>query len=111
MYRIKLPQGDHGQHLVAYEWFKKHYPTFKCKRVSVIAKNEATRAAIADDSYALTLPNLQKLISDARSFLSELCSSQLPPEQLEGECARLLHTSPISAENLYENYLKPFYSN
>ncbi len=103
-----LNKGEHGQLLVAAEWFKEQYPHFAFKRVSVIAKNQATKAAVAGDSFALTQEGLSSLIADARSFLLALCESQLPPNQLAAECARLLQKSPIAASTLYESYLRPF---
>lgn len=103
-----LTKKEHGQLLVAAEWFNTNYKGHKCVRVSVHPKNRATKAAVAGASHALTYEKLSKLISDSRALLSALCESQLPPENLVGECQRLLSSSPVKAERILDDYLLPF---
>ena len=103
-----LTKEEHGQLLVAAEWFEENYEGYKCVRVSVHPRNRATKAAGAGASHALTYEKLASLVSDARVLLTALCESQLPNQELVGECSRLLTNSSLSAERLIECYLMPF---
>jgi len=101
-------KGQHGQLLVAAEWFGNEYPEYECVRVSVHPKNMATPAAVAGASHALTYEKLMSLVSDARLLLSSLCDSQLDVEMLEVECNRLLDGSNLRSDRIANNYLVPF---
>lgn len=103
-----LTKGEHGQLLVAGEWFAKNYPEYECVRISVHPQNRATKAAVAGASYALTYEKLSCLISDARSLLTHLCESKLDTEDLIRECDRLLEHSNIRFDRLEEKYLCAF---
>jgi len=103
-----LTKEQHGQLLVAEEWFAKNYPDYKAIRVSVHPSNKATKAATATKSYALTYEKLNALIADARALLTKLCESQRTDAELEAECARVLDRSPVRVDNLVENYLINF---
>lgn len=103
-----LNKGEHGQLLVAAEWFENNYPGYDCVRVSVLPQSLATSNAMADRSYALTFEKLQSLISDTRSLLRDLCESQLDDENLEIKCNQLLEDSRINSSRLKENYLVKF---
>lgn len=103
-----LTKEEHGQLLVAEEWFREHYKGVDCQRVSVHAKSMATKAAAATGSYALTYEKLASLISDARALLSKLCESQLTSNDLVAECARQLVDSPLAARRLSKSYLAMF---
>lgn len=103
-----LTKEQHGQLLVAGEWFKNEYPGYEYVRVSVHPKNEATRAAVAGASHALTYEKLMSMVSDARLLLSSLCDSQLNSEMLEAECNRLLDNSNLRSDCIKSKYLVPF---
>lgn len=103
-----LTKEEHGQLLVAAEWFAKNYHDYRCVRVSVHPKNQATKAAVAGASHALTYEKLTALVSDARALLTSLCESQLSDADLVGECSRLLARSPLNADRLVASYLVPF---
>lgn len=103
-----LTKEEHGQLLVAAEWFAKNYPGYQGVRVSVHPGNTATKAAVAGASYALTYENLSSLIADARVVLQALCESQLAEAELVNECSRLLSKSTIRADRLVGHYLLPF---
>lgn len=60
-----LNKEEHGQLLVAAEWFSHNYPQHKCVRISVHPQNLATKAASAGASHALTFKKLGVFISDA----------------------------------------------
>jgi hypothetical protein len=103
-----LTKEQHGQLLVAAEWFASEYPGYECVRVSVHPKNQATRSAVAGASHALTNEKLMSLVSDARLLLSTLSESQLDTEILEAECNRLLDSSNLRSDRIANNYLVPF---
>lgn len=103
-----LTKEEHGQLLVAAEWFSNHYPGYQCIRVSIHPENIATRAAVAGASHALTYAKLAILIDDARAILSKLSESQLSGHNLIAECERLLSNSSLHANNFVQGYLLPF---
>ncbi|RUQ27881.1 MAG: DEAD/DEAH box helicase [Candidatus Competibacteraceae bacterium] len=103
-----LTKEEHGQLLVAAEWFAKNYKDYGCVRVSVHSKNRATKAAVAGASHALTYEKLAALVSDARGLLSSLCYSQLTDADLVTECGRLLAQSSLNADRFVTGYLLPF---
>jgi replicative superfamily II helicase len=103
-----LTKEDHGQLLVAAEWFAKHYPTYQCIRVSVHPENTATKAAVAGASHALTYFSLAKLIDDCRALLTKLSDSQLSGVDLKAECDSYLANSPLNAKNFVSSYLQKF---
>ena len=101
-------KDNHGQLLVAQEWFNQNYPGYESVRISVHPTNKATKTAAATDSYALTYETLTALISDARTLLTKLCESQLADVGLAAECARELEISSVRADKLVQNYLLKF---
>ena len=103
-----LSKEEHGQLLVAENWFHDNYKELSCKRVSVHPNNVASRAAAAQGTYALTFGKLASLVADARSLIKGLCESQLSENDLVLECTRLLSKSPIEANKISDNYLLPF---
>ncbi len=105
-----LTKEEHGQLLVAAEWFASNYKGYECVRVSVHPRNRATKAAVAGASHALTYEKLALLISNARAVLSALCESQLSGATLVAECERLIERSSLKADSLMANYLLPFES-
>ena len=102
-----LTKEEHGQLLVAQQWFDKNYNGFVSLRVVVHPTNKATAAAAAHDSYAFTLDRLTALVADARVLLTDLCESQLTDVELEGHCQQLIERSPIRADRL-DAYLTLF---
>lgn len=103
-----LTKDEHGQLLVASEWFATKYPDYRIVRVCVHPKNEATKAAVAGASFALTYDKLTALVSDSRALLTAVCESQLSGEALVADCARLLAKSSLNADRLVKSYLVPF---
>ncbi|MFD2411711.1 DEAD/DEAH box helicase [Paenibacillus rhizoplanae] len=103
-----LTKEQHGQLLVAAEWFEAKYPGYDYVRVSVHPKNIATRSAVAGASHALTFEKLAAMISDARSLLTSLCESQLDMSTLEAECNRILNGSNLRSDRITAHYLVPF---
>lgn len=102
-----LTKEEHGQLLVAQQWFDKNYNGYSSLRVVVHPTNKATAAAAAHDSYVLTLDRLTALVADARVLLTDLCECQLTDIELEGHCQQLIERSAIRADRLV-SYLTPF---
>lgn len=105
-----LTKEQHGQLLVAAQWFQEKYPGYECIKISVHPTTLATDQAIASSAYALTFEKVAAMVSDARELLATLCNSQLGVSQLEAECERLLGSSRIRSDRLITNYLQPFES-
>lgn len=103
-----LTKTEHGQLLVAAEWFAKNYNGYECVRVSVHPKNKATKAAVAGASHALTYEKLAALVDDARALLTSLSESQLSGDSLLAECERILARSSLNADRFVESYFVPF---
>lgn len=103
-----LTKDDHGQLLVAHQWFTRNYPDYQSVKVAVVPQNRATRAASAHASHALTYENLLRLVADARTLLMQLCDSSLSGPHLVTECATRLRNSALEAELLVANYLVLF---
>lgn len=103
-----LTKEEHGQLLVASAWFEKHYPGYRCVRVSVHPKNLATKAAHADGTFALTYEKIQALVSNARTLLTQMCESQRSGDQLVQDCNRFLRDSNLNADRIAEAFLLPF---
>lgn len=103
-----LKKDDHGQLLVAKEWFADYYKGYSAVCVSVLPQAKATKAASAHSSHALTYEKLILLVSDARTLLTTLCESQHDGDSLMAECAAYLKNSTIREDRLIETYLQNF---
>lgn len=103
-----LTKEEHGQLLVAEEWFSNHYPGYQCIRVSIHPENIATKAAVAGAAHALTYAKLTTLIDDARALLTRLSESQLTGSNLVAECDQLLSNSSLHSTRFVFGYLLPF---
>jgi replicative superfamily II helicase len=103
-----LTKEEHGQLLVADEWFTRNYPDYRSVRISVHPTNQATKVAEAGGSYALTFKALESLISDARAVLTKLCESKLDTEDIIAECDVLLEKTNIRHDRILDAYLRPF---
>ncbi|WP_412500218.1 hypothetical protein [Vibrio cyclitrophicus] len=103
-------KDNHGQLLIAGEWFESNYPGQAYCLVSIHPTNKATKAANASNSYAFTYDKLITLINDARALLTKLCNSQLSNSDLLNECAMLLDGSSIRSDKIVSQYLTNFTS-
>lgn len=95
-----LSKADHGQLLVAAEWFVEQYPGVSPVRVSILDSNQAIPSAQATESFALTLRQLSSLVAECRAVLAEICDSQLTGESLVQFCANTLMKSRINADQI-----------
>jgi replicative superfamily II helicase len=101
-------KDEHGQLLVAEEWFKRNYPGITCLRVSVHPNQLSTEAAEATNSYVLTYSKLQELVVESRSLIQLISRSLLTGDALKIECARFLSSSKVRLDQIAENFLSPF---
>lgn len=99
---------EHGQLLVAEEWVKRYYPNCICKRIAVCPSNKSTKNAYAQESYALTLVNINRLVADARYLFEQLCERNIDDETLNLRCVQLLHNSNINSQNILASYMENF---
>jgi len=103
-----LTKREHGQLLVAAEWFGSNYPEYRCIKVSVHPNNKCTRAAGASTSYALTPDTLARLVDDCRGLLLMLSTCQGTEVELAAECSRLLGGSALQFDRIVDEYLVHF---
>jgi len=103
-----LTKEEHGQLLIAEEWFKNNYPQHSCIRISIHKSHFATTMASATSSFALTFDKLGILISDTRTLITTLCKSNIPNDALEHDCERLLKQFNLNPQGIIDNYLVPF---
>lgn len=99
---------NHGQLLVANEWFQKHYPDKNVIRLSVHSTIKATTNAHAENTYSLTFDKLESLISDARKFLIALLDYTVDNKDLEIKCQYLLDESNIHCDRIIDSYFRRF---
>jgi len=103
-----LTKSQHGQLLVAENWFKENYPSLSGIRVSVHPNVTATRKSVPSNTKALTLTKLNELITESRKLIVTLCESGYPDAELKTYCEELLRKSTVTPEKLVEQYLVDF---
>jgi hypothetical protein len=103
-----LSKEQHGQLLVAENWFKKHYKNLTGIRVSVHPNVTATKKSVPMNTMALTLAKLNELVVETRNLISTLCESGYPDAELANFCEALLRKSNLTPERLVEHYLVEF---
>jgi len=103
-----LTKEQHGQLLVAENWFKINYPHHNCTRISVHPNDIATKASSADGSYALTFEAIAELRAEVRSILVTVAESQVAESELPSIAEQALEESNINLEGMIAKYLKPF---
>lgn len=108
MEKNALTKGEHGQLLVAENWFRTNYPNHNCTRVSVHPNDVATKQASADGSFALTYDSLAGIKSEIRSVLEASAESHVGHEELAAYVSSVLKDTNLSYEGLRKKYLKPF---
>jgi len=99
---------NHGQLLVAAEWFRQQYPECEGVRVSVHPTASTTRAAIPGESRVLTYDKLNALITEVRGLYSELGDLIVSGDELVTRCEELLKRRSLSPQQLIDYYLVAF---
>jgi hypothetical protein len=103
-----LTKAQHGQLLVAENWFKKNYPKISGIRVSVHPNVTATKKSVSTNTKALTLAKLNELITETRTIVAALCESGHPDAELKHYCEELLRKSNLTPDKLVGFYLVDF---
>lgn len=103
-----LTKEEHGQLLVAIQWFKEKYPDYKYIGVSIHPNKTATKNAIAQEIKALTYDKLNELISNARGLFIEICESIREEHEIIDLCGKLLAKYNLYPEGLIKKYLLTF---
>jgi replicative superfamily II helicase len=103
-----LSKEQHGQLLVAENWFKDTYKGMTGIRVSVHPSVTATKNAVPSGTKALTLAKLNELIAETRQLVIAICESGHPDKELVHYCGELLKKSNLTPERLVAYYLIDF---
>jgi replicative superfamily II helicase len=103
-----LTKGQHGQLLVAENWFKEQYAKLSGIRVSVHPNVTATKKSVPSKTKALTLTKLNELVTETRNLIVSLCESGHPDTELKKYCEELLAKSHLTPERLVDYYLVDF---
>ncbi len=103
-----LTKEQHGQLLVAENWFKNNYQGLNGIRVSVHPNVTATKRSVPSGTRALTLAKLNELIGEARKLITALCDSGYPDDKVAGYCEELLKKSNLTPDRLIDQYLVDF---
>lgn len=101
-------KAEHGQLLVASEWFAKNYPGKQCIKVSIHPSKLATKAADAHDSYVLSNESLERLVTAGRQLFKALCESQLRGEAFAIHCESLLVKFGLRSQDFPGKFFKLF---
>jgi hypothetical protein len=103
-----LPERDHKQLLGSERWFELHYKKWKSVGIIIHPNATAEYNSSAQETWALTVSELQRMVADSRALFAQLASSQLDGQPLEQLCTRLLEDHKLSAEKWVEAYCKRF---
>lgn len=103
-----LTKDEHGQLLVAKNWFSTEYPERKAAGIVAHPNSSATEPAAAENAFALTLTNLDELVAATKEVLFELCRAETPAAELEKRCALLLEEHKLNHTGLVSHFLKAF---
>ena len=103
-----LTKDEHGQLLVAKNWFSTEYPVRKAAGIVAHPNSSATEPAAAKNALALTLTKLDELVAATKEVLSELCRAETPAAELEKRCALLLEEHKLNHTGLVSHFLKAF---
>ena len=103
-----MSKAQHGQLLVAENWFKENYPNMTGIRVSIHPNVTATSRSVPTGTKALTLSKLNELIGEARRIITALSESGHPDKELAQYCEELLRTTKLTPDRFVEHYLIDF---
>ena len=108
--QAKNPLGkvDHGQLLVSAEWFKEQYPGRTCVRVQLYPTDRATQPAMAQNTFALTFEDLDRLVSAVRAVLREVCLATTTTQGRLRLCEELLKRHNLTPQELIGQYFTKF---
>ncbi|MDX2152890.1 MAG: DEAD/DEAH box helicase family protein [Bryobacteraceae bacterium] len=103
-----MTKVQHGQLLVAENWFKETFPNMTGVRVSIHPNVTATKKSVPTGTKALALEKLDELIGEARKIITALSDSGHPDKHLAGYCEDLLKTTNLTPARFVHHYLVDF---
>jgi hypothetical protein len=103
-----LQKADHSQLLVSAEWFEEQYPGRTCVRVRLHPNDKATRAAMAQNTFALTFDGMDRLVSAVRAVLTEVCLAATTTQRRLHLCEELLKRYHLTPQAVIEQYFTKF---
>ncbi len=103
-----LGKQDHGQLLVSEEWYRQQYPSRRCIRVQIHPTDKATKPAMAENTYVLTLDKLGQLVGALRAVLTEVCLATGTTQARLHLCKGLLKQHDLTPRQLIDRYLTKF---
>ena len=101
-------KSNHGQLLVATEWFSQQYPTYTAVRVSIHPTRNMTKDANASDTKVLTLSKLNELVTNTRLLFFALSEAEMSQSELITYCEHQLEKHNLKPTNLVDYYLTSF---
>jgi hypothetical protein len=104
----KFVKRDFGQLLVYTEWVKENYSDYEAVPVSVHNNNKADSKLPTKSVYVLTLGSLASLLSEIKSFLSEVCRDGLSNSDLMSTCESSLKKHGLLYNEIIDKYLEQF---
>jgi replicative superfamily II helicase len=105
-----LTKENHGQLLVAENWFKNEYNGFESIRVSVHPNRKSTENAMSFETRVLTFEKLNALITNSRSLIIQLCEAEDLEDKLLQICDSLIFDLNLSSNGIISNFLEYFES-
>jgi replicative superfamily II helicase len=103
-----LTKDQHGQLLVAENWFQQSYPDYRSIRVSVHPNDLATAASSTHGSYVFTFESLAEFKAEVRGVLETVAESKVDDVDLPAVASRALEKSRINVSDIEKKFLKPF---
>lgn len=103
-----LSKVDHGQLLVAVNWFTQHYGDRTCIRVVLHHNDKSTEPAMTHGTLALTFVNLARLTTALRIVLQDVCLSVGSSHQRLKLCDTLLSQHHLTVPGIVNEYFVPF---
>ncbi len=101
-------KDDDSQMITSFDWFVQKYPTHQGVKIVVQPNNFASSAISTGDLYALTLDNLNALISNTTTLINELTNSSVSDEKLIAICERRIDELHLTPEGIANWFLRRF---
>ena len=103
-----LYKNDHAQLLEAENWFKETYPLRESVRVSALPEALADKKATPVGSFAFSLSEVTKVVSELRNVLVELVGASGGPKELCDRCEVELTKAELKPVAIREKFMRPF---
>ncbi|MEM9955655.1 MAG: hypothetical protein AAF846_28905 [Chloroflexota bacterium] len=97
-------KSEHGQLMVAMQWFEKHYPKYEGIAISIHPNNLAYRDASTNNVRVLTFDKLTQLTSNARKMYKEIVEDCVSNEEID----LLITKYKLSPQDIISEYSSDF---